>query len=74
MQSASTSTMQFAVADLIAFLAASSTLPAGSVILTGTPAGVGMAQKPPRWLQPGDVMEVEISGLGVLRNEVREEA
>jgi len=74
MQSAATATMQFGVADLIAFLAASSTLPAGSVILTGTPAGVGMAQKPPRWLQPGDVMEVEISGLGVLRNVVREEA
>ncbi|MCX6919042.1 MAG: fumarylacetoacetate hydrolase family protein [Verrucomicrobia bacterium] len=74
MQSAATATMQFSVADLIAFLAASSTLPAGSVILTGTPAGVGMAQKPPRWLQPGDVMEVEISGIGVLRNEVGEEA
>jgi len=72
-QSAPTSSMQFSVADLIAFLAASSTLPAGSVILTGTPAGVGMAQQPPRWLRPGDVMEVEISGIGVLRNEVREE-
>ncbi|MCE2684692.1 MAG: fumarylacetoacetate hydrolase family protein [Verrucomicrobiae bacterium] len=74
MQSAATATMQFSVADLIAFLAASSTLPAGSVILTGTPAGVGMAQKPPRWLRPGDVMEVEITGIGILRNEVREEA
>lgn len=73
-QSAHTSSMQFKVADLIAFLAASSTLPAGSVILTGTPAGVGMAQQPPRWLKPGDIMEVEISGIGTLRNEVREEA
>jgi len=73
-QSAHTSSMQFKVADLIAFLAGSSTLPAGSVILTGTPAGVGMAQKPPRWLQPGDVMEVEISGIGILRNVVEEES
>ncbi len=73
MQSAHTSSMQFSVADLIAFLAASSTLPAGSIILTGTPAGSGMAQKPPRWLQPGDVMEVEISGIGILKNTVREE-
>ena len=58
MQSAATATMQFSVADLIAFLAASSTLPAGSVILTGTPAGVGMAQKPPRWLQALAEMQV----------------
>lgn len=74
LQSAHTSSMQFSVADLIAFLAASSTLPAGSVILTGTPAGIGMAQKPPRWLRPGDVLEVEISGIGILKNTVREEA
>lgn len=73
MQSAHTSSMQFSVADLIAFLAASSTLPAGSVILTGTPAGIGMAQKPPRWLRPGDVMEVEITGIGILKNTVAEE-
>jgi 2-keto-4-pentenoate hydratase/2-oxohepta-3-ene-1,7-dioic acid hydratase in catechol pathway len=65
--------MQFKVADLIAFLSGSSTLPAGSVILTGSPAGVGMAQVPPSWLQPGDVMEVEIDGLGILRNRVEEE-
>lgn len=65
--------MQFTVADLITFLAGSSTLPAGAVILTGSPAGVGMAQNPPLWLKPGDVMEVEIDGIGVLRNPVDEE-
>jgi 2-keto-4-pentenoate hydratase/2-oxohepta-3-ene-1,7-dioic acid hydratase in catechol pathway len=73
-QSAPTSSMQFQVADLIAFLSGSATLPAGSVILTGTPAGVGMAQTPPRWLRPGDVMEVEIEGIGILRNTVEEES
>ena len=45
----------------------------GAVILTGSPAGVGMAQVPPSWLRPGDVMEVEIDGIGILRNRVEEE-
>lgn len=72
-QDAHTSSMQFQVADLIAFLSGSSTLPAGAVILTGSPAGVGMAQVPPSWLRPGDVMEVEIEGIGTLRNRVEEE-
>jgi 2-keto-4-pentenoate hydratase/2-oxohepta-3-ene-1,7-dioic acid hydratase in catechol pathway len=72
-QDAHTSSMQFKVADLIAFLSGSSTLPAGAVILTGSPAGVGMAQVPPSWLRPGDVMEVEIDGIGILRNRVEEE-
>lgn len=73
-QDAHTSSMQFGVARLIAFLAGSSTLPAGSVILTGSPAGVGMARTPPSWLRPGDRMEVEIDGIGVLRNPVEEES
>jgi len=72
-QDTQTASMQFKVADLITFLAGSSTLPAGAVILTGSPAGVGMAQNPPLWLKPGDVMEVEIDGIGVLRNPVDEE-
>jgi 2-keto-4-pentenoate hydratase/2-oxohepta-3-ene-1,7-dioic acid hydratase in catechol pathway len=58
---------------LIAFLSASTTLPAGAVIITGTPHGVGMARSPQRWLQPGDVAEVEIEGIGTLRNPVIEE-
>jgi len=73
-QNARTNDMIFAVPELIAFLSGSTTLPAGTVILTGTPAGVGMGRTPQVWLQPGDVVEIEIEGLGILRNTVREEA
>jgi 2-keto-4-pentenoate hydratase/2-oxohepta-3-ene-1,7-dioic acid hydratase in catechol pathway len=73
-QDARTSGMIFPVRELIAFLSGSTTLPAGTVILTGTPAGVGMARTPPVWLQSGDEVEVEIEGLGVLRNPVVEES
>lgn len=73
MQDARTSDMQFGVGVILSFLSGSSTVPAGSVVLTGSPAGVGMARKPPRWLRPGDVMEVDIEGVGVLRNTVAEE-
>ena len=45
----------------------------GTVIITGTPHGVGMARTPPRWLNAGDVVEVEIEKIGVLRNPVAEE-
>jgi len=72
-QDARTSDMIFPVPELIAFLSGSTTLPAGSVILTGTPSGVGMGRTPPVFLQPGDVVEVDIDGLGVLRNAVIEE-
>jgi 2-keto-4-pentenoate hydratase/2-oxohepta-3-ene-1,7-dioic acid hydratase in catechol pathway len=65
--------MQFGVADILTFLSGSSTVPADAVILTGSPAGVGMARTPPRWLRPGDRMEVEIDGIGVLENRVDEE-
>lgn len=74
MQSASASEMQFGVGDILSFLSGSSTVPAGSVVLTGSPSGVGMARTPPRWLAPGDVLEVEIPGVGMLRNPVAEEA
>ncbi len=46
------------------------TLEPGDVIATGTPPGVGMARKPPRWLRPGDVVRIEIDGVGVLENPV----
>jgi 2-keto-4-pentenoate hydratase/2-oxohepta-3-ene-1,7-dioic acid hydratase in catechol pathway len=72
-QEASTADMIFPVAAIIEFLSASTTLLAGTVILTGTPSGVGMAADPPRWLRPGDTVEVEIDGIGVLRNPVIEE-
>lgn len=73
MQSASTGDMQFGVAEILTFLSGSSTVPADAVILTGSPAGVGMARTPPRWLRAGDRMEVEIDGIGVLENPVAEE-
>lgn len=73
MQRASTADMLFPVASLIAELSRGATLPPGTVILTGTPAGVGAGRKPPRFLKDGDTVEVEISGLGKLRNTVRVE-
>lgn len=73
MQSAPASEMQFGVGEILSFLSGSSTVPAGSVVLTGSPEGVGMARTPPRWLAPGDLMEVEIPGIGILRNPVEEE-
>ena len=65
--------MIFSVAQIIAFLSGSTTLLPGTVILTGTPVGIGMAQDPPRWLQPGDTVSVEIDGIGTLTNPVQEE-
>jgi 2-keto-4-pentenoate hydratase/2-oxohepta-3-ene-1,7-dioic acid hydratase in catechol pathway len=62
--------MIFDVPRLIEFLSGSTTLVPGTVILTGTPHGVGMARKPPRWLKPGDTVTVEIEGIGQLTNPV----
>lgn len=73
LQDWTTSDMIFDIATLIEFLSASTTLLPGTVIITGTPHGVGMARSPQRWLQPGDVAEVEIERIGVLRNPVQEE-
>ena len=70
MQEATTSDMLFSVAELIAALSEAMTLHPGDVIVTGTPSGVGFAQKPPYFLQPGDVCEIELEGYGVLRNPV----
>lgn len=72
MQQSNTSRMIFDVPTLIEFLSADMTLPAGAVILTGTPHGVGMARNPPVWLRPGDKIEVEIEGIGTLANPVIE--
>jgi 2-keto-4-pentenoate hydratase/2-oxohepta-3-ene-1,7-dioic acid hydratase in catechol pathway len=65
-----TADMIFDVPALIEFLSASTTLLPGTVILTGTPHGVGMAMTPPRWLRPGDVVTIEIEGIGRLTNPV----
>jgi 2-keto-4-pentenoate hydratase/2-oxohepta-3-ene-1,7-dioic acid hydratase in catechol pathway len=70
LQDANTAQLIFNVPCLISYLSAGMTLLPGTVILTGTPGGVGSARQPPRYLKPGDVMEVEIGGIGVLRNRV----
>jgi 2-keto-4-pentenoate hydratase/2-oxohepta-3-ene-1,7-dioic acid hydratase in catechol pathway len=69
-QHASTAVMIFSVARIIAELSKGLTLEPGDVIATGTPEGVGFARTPPEFLQDGDVMEVEVSQVGVLRNTV----
>jgi 2-keto-4-pentenoate hydratase/2-oxohepta-3-ene-1,7-dioic acid hydratase in catechol pathway len=71
MQEGNTRDMIFSVARLVSDLSQGTTLLAGTVILTGTPSGVGMARKPPVWLRNGDRVEVEIDGIGVLANRVR---
>ncbi|KAB2647510.1 MAG: fumarylacetoacetate hydrolase family protein [Verrucomicrobia bacterium] len=73
LQDCSTADMIFDVPALLEFLSGSTTLLPGTVILTGTPHGVGMARTPPRWLQPGDTVAVEIEKIGVLTNPVVEE-
>ena len=70
MQDSACADMIFDVPTLIAFLSGSTTLQPGTVILTGTPSGVGMGRKPPRWLKSGDVVTVEIDGIGALANPV----
>lgn len=70
LQDGHTSDMIFTVAQLIAFLSQDTTLLPGTVILTGTPAGVGVARKPQVWLRPGGSAHVEIDGIGVLNNPV----
>lgn len=69
-QSASISDMVFSVARLVSILSSFMTLKPGDVIVTGTPSGVGLARKPPLWMKPGDVVEVEIEKIGLLRNTV----
>ncbi len=69
-QKANTGSMLFSVARLIAELSRGTTLLAGTVILTGTPEGVGAGRTPPRFLRDGDVVEVAIAGVGLLRNPV----
>ena len=69
-----TNDMIFDVPTIIVFLSASTTLLPGTVILTGTPHGVGMARKPPLWMKAGDSVTIEIEGIGSLTNPVEEEA
>lgn len=70
MQRSNTRELIFPVAFLVSYLSECMTLQPGTVILTGTPAGCGFARQPPVWLKEGDVFEVEIGGIGTLRNPV----
>jgi 2-keto-4-pentenoate hydratase/2-oxohepta-3-ene-1,7-dioic acid hydratase in catechol pathway len=69
-QSSNTRFMLFGVAHLIADISSAMTLEPGDIIATGTPAGVAAGRSPPEWLQPGDVIEACVEGIGVLRNPV----
>jgi 2-keto-4-pentenoate hydratase/2-oxohepta-3-ene-1,7-dioic acid hydratase in catechol pathway len=70
MQDGNTGDMIFPVAELISFLSTGATLLPGTVILTGTPSGVGFTRKPPVYLMPGDAVDVTVEGIGTLRNSV----
>jgi len=70
LQDSNTADMIFDIPTLIEFYSGSTTLLPGTVIITGTPQGVGMARTPPRWLQPGDEVTIDIEGIGALRNPV----
>ena len=70
LQDGNTDDLIFDVATLVAEISAVMTLEAGDLIITGTPPGVGFVRKPPVWMKPGDTCEVEIEGIGVLRNPV----
>jgi 2-keto-4-pentenoate hydratase/2-oxohepta-3-ene-1,7-dioic acid hydratase in catechol pathway len=74
MQDANTSDLIFPVLELIQYLSAGLTLEPGDVIATGTPGGVGDSRDPKRYLREGDVVDIEISGVGTLSNPVRMEA
>jgi len=74
LQNSSTKELIFKLDELIAHLSQLITLEPGDIIFTGTPPGVGAARKPPIFLKPGDVTEVEIAGLGILKNVVVAEA
>ena len=73
-QNSRTNDLIFAVPQLVAYMTTIMTMEPGDVVLTGTPSGVGFAEKPPRGLTDGDVYEVEIEGIGRLRNRFRDEA
>ena len=73
-QSSNTDMMMFPVVETLVYLTEGLTLEPGDVILMGTPSGVGHARKPPLWMRDGDVVEVEIENIGVLRNVIQDEA
>lgn len=72
-QNASTDDLVFDVPTLVSVISEAITLEPGDLIVTGTPSGVGLARKPPLFMKPGDICEVEVEGLGVLVNPVQDE-
>ena len=74
MQSSNTDLLMFPLAESLVYLTEGMTLEPGDIILTGTPSGVGHARKPePVWMKPGDTIEIEVEGIGVLRNPIEDE-
>ena len=73
MQSDNTDNMMFPVVETLVYVTQGITLEPGDVIFTGTPSGVGHARKPPVWMKAGDVCEIDIEGVGVLRNPIADE-
>jgi acylpyruvate hydrolase len=74
LQNANTKDMIFDVATLVSVCSDAMALQPGDIIITGTPSGVGMARKPQVWMKAGDVCEIEVQGIGVLRNAVIDES
>jgi 2-keto-4-pentenoate hydratase/2-oxohepta-3-ene-1,7-dioic acid hydratase in catechol pathway len=72
-QNASYKQMYFKIPRIIAELSRGLTLEPGDIIATGTPPGVGYSRKPPEFLKPGDVMETEVTGVGIIRNTIETE-
>ena len=73
MQSDKTDNMMFPIVEMLVYITQGMTLEPGDIIFTGTPSGVGFARQPPVWMKNGDVCEVEIQGIGVLRNPIADE-
>ncbi|PWB63437.1 MAG: 5-oxopent-3-ene-1,2,5-tricarboxylate decarboxylase [Bradyrhizobiaceae bacterium] len=73
MQSDDTANMMFPIPEMLVYVTQGMTLEPGDIVFTGTPSGVGHARKPPAWMRAGDVCEIEIEGIGVLRNPIADE-
>ncbi len=73
MQSDNTDNMMFPIVEMLVYITQGMTLEPGDIIFTGTPSGVGFARQPPVWMKNGDVCEIEIQGIGVLRNPIVDE-
>jgi 2-keto-4-pentenoate hydratase/2-oxohepta-3-ene-1,7-dioic acid hydratase in catechol pathway len=72
-QDANTNDLLFQIPELIARLSEAMTLQPGDILVTGTPAGVGFARKPPLFMKHGDVCEIEVQGIGLLQNSIVDE-